>query len=50
VPQHAHAGASRYLRAGGASATLNCGYGHGFSVCEVVEIVKRVSGVDFAHN
>ena len=43
----AHADALRYLRAGGASATLNCGSGHGFSVCEVVEMVKRVSGVDF---
>ena len=30
-----------------ASLTLNCGYGHGFSVREVVEAVKRVSGVDF---
>ena len=38
---------SRYLRAGGASVTLNCGYGHGFSVLEVIETVKRVSGVDF---
>ena len=27
--------------------TLNCGYGHGYSVLEVVEAVKRVSGVDF---
>jgi UDP-glucose 4-epimerase len=27
--------------------TLNCGYGHGFSVREVVEMVKRVSGIDF---
>jgi UDP-glucose 4-epimerase len=27
--------------------TLNCGYGHGFSVREVVEMVKRVSEVDF---
>jgi UDP-glucose 4-epimerase len=27
--------------------TLNCGYGHGFSVREVIEMVKRVSGVDF---
>jgi UDP-glucose 4-epimerase len=43
----AHADALRYLRAGGASLTLNCGYGHGFSVREVVEMVKRVSGVDF---
>jgi len=43
----AHSDALRYLRAGGASVTLNCGYGHGFSVCEVVEMVKRVSGIDF---
>jgi UDP-glucose 4-epimerase len=43
----AHSDALRYLRAGGASVTLNCGYGHGFSVREVIEMVKRVSGVDF---
>jgi UDP-glucose 4-epimerase len=42
-----HSDALRYLRAGGASATLNCGYGHGFSVREVVEMAKRVSGIDF---
>ena len=28
-------------------ATLNCGYGHGSSVLEVVDTVKRVSGNDF---
>jgi UDP-glucose 4-epimerase len=44
---HAHANALSYLRAGGRSATLNCGYGHGFSVLEVIDMVKRVSGVDF---
>jgi UDP-glucose 4-epimerase len=43
----AHADALRYLRSGAPSLTLNCGYGHGFSVLEVVEAVKRVSGVDF---
>jgi UDP-glucose 4-epimerase len=43
----AHSDALRYLRGGGASVTLNCGYGHGFSVREVIEMVKRVSGVDF---
>jgi UDP-glucose 4-epimerase len=43
----AHSDALRYLRADGASVTLNCGYGHGFSVREVVEMAKRVSGVDF---
>ena len=44
----AHSDALRHLRAGGASLTLNCGYGHGFSVLEVIDAVKRVSGVDFA--
>jgi UDP-glucose 4-epimerase len=43
----AHSEALAYLRAGGASATLNCGYGRGRSVLEVIETVKRVSGVDF---
>ena len=27
--------------------TLNCGYGRGYSVLEVIDAVKRVSGVDF---
>ena len=43
----AHADALAYLRAGGRSVTLNCGYGHGFSVLEVIDMVKRMSGVDF---
>ena len=43
----AHSDALRYLRAGGAPLTLNCGYGHGFSVLEVIETVKKVSGADF---
>ena len=43
----AHSGALAYLRGGGASTTMNCGYGRGFSVLEVIETVKRVSGVDF---
>ena len=43
----AHCDALAYLRADGASVTLNCGYGRGFSVMEVIESVKRVSGVDF---
>ena len=29
------------------SAVFNCGYGHGFSVKEVVQMLKKVSGVDF---
>jgi UDP-glucose 4-epimerase len=43
----AHLDALRHLRRGGASLTANCGYAHGFSVLEVIETVKRVSGVDF---
>jgi hypothetical protein len=43
----AHCDALAYLRGGGVSATLNCGYGRGFSVLEVIETVKRVSGADF---
>ena len=43
----AHLDALRHLRSGGPSLTLNCGYGHGFSVLDVVEAVKRLSGVDF---
>ena len=38
----AHSDALRHLRSGAPSLTLNCGYGHGFSVLEVIETVKRV--------
>ncbi len=40
----AHLRARDYLRAGGASTTLNCGYGQGFSVREVLDEVARASG------
>ena len=43
----AHADALRYLRAGGGNLVANCGYGRGFSVLEVLDTVKRVSGRDF---
>jgi UDP-glucose 4-epimerase len=43
----AHGDALRYLRSGAPSLTLNCGYGHGFSVLEVIDAVKHVSGNDF---
>jgi UDP-glucose 4-epimerase len=43
----AHTNALRYLRAGRPSVTLNCGYGVGFSVLEVVDAMKRVSGTNF---
>ncbi|MEM6665271.1 MAG: UDP-glucose 4-epimerase GalE [Pseudomonadota bacterium] len=44
----AHWSALKHLRATNASLTANCGYGRGFTVKEVVETVKGVSGVDFA--
>ena len=40
----AHLKALSYLRDGGDSATLNCGYGHGYSVREVLDAVERLSG------
>ena len=36
-----------HLRAGGESTTLNCAYGQGYSVRQVIDTVKAVSGVDF---
>jgi UDP-glucose 4-epimerase len=44
----AHLDALRYLRAGGESVVLNCGYGEGFSVLDVVAAVKRAAKMDFA--
>jgi hypothetical protein len=43
----AHSAALAYLRCGDASTTLNCGYGCGPSVLDVIETVKRIAGVDF---
>ncbi|MGU3600944.1 UDP-glucose 4-epimerase GalE [Methylobacterium brachiatum] len=43
----AHRVALDHLRGGGESLTLNCGYGRGYSVLEVIEVVKRISGRDF---
>ena len=43
----AHADALGHLRSGRPSLTLNCGYGRGFSVLEVIDTVKRVAGIDF---
>ena len=40
----AHLAALTYLRSGGRSTTLNCGYGHGFSVREVLAAVARAAG------
>jgi len=43
----AHYSALVFLRQGGRKFTANCGYSRGYSVLEVVESVKRVSGRDF---
>jgi len=40
----AHVDALGYLRGGGASTTLNVGYGHGYSVREVLAAVERAAG------
>jgi UDP-glucose 4-epimerase len=40
----AHLDALRWLRDGGESQVLNCGYGHGYSVREVVQAVERLTG------
>ncbi len=43
----AHLDALAYLRNGGESTTLNCGYGHGYSVREVLDAVERANGAAF---
>ena len=43
----AHIDALRYLEGGGDSNIFNCGYGQGYSVKEVLEKLKEVSGIDF---
>jgi UDP-glucose 4-epimerase len=40
----AHLNALSYLRGGGKSTTLNVGYGHGYSVREVLRMVETVGG------
>lgn len=43
----AHILALEYLLKNRKSDVFNCGYGHGYSVREVIETVKRVTGIDF---
>ncbi len=43
----AHVDALTYLMQGGESRVLNVGYGHGYSVLEVISKVKEITGVDF---
>jgi UDP-glucose 4-epimerase len=40
----AHLDALHYLRGGGESTVLNCGYGHGYSVREVLAAVEQANG------
>jgi UDP-glucose 4-epimerase len=40
----AHLAALEYLEAGGESCSLNCGYGHGYSVRQVLQAVERCTG------
>jgi len=44
----AHLSSLDYLERGGVSTAMNVGYGRGSTVREVLEIVKKTSGVDFA--
>jgi UDP-glucose 4-epimerase len=46
----AHSAALDYLQNGGASVTLNCGYGRGHSVRQVIDAVRRAAGQDFPVN
>jgi len=43
----AHLKALEYVKEKGPSTVMNCGYGHGYSVREVVNTVKKVTGIDF---
>lgn len=43
----AHLAALAYLERENSSITVNVGYGRGSSVREVIDVVKRVSGIDF---
>lgn len=44
----AHVMALDYMKKGGESQVLNCGYGRGFTVKEVIDVVKEKSGQDFS--
>ena len=44
----AHVSALTYLRDGGTSLIANCGYGHGYSVREVIRSVEKISGIKLA--
>ena len=43
----AHLVTLEHLIGGGRSRIFNCGYGHGYSVREIVQMAKKVTGIDF---
>lgn len=43
----AHIEALDFLNSGNESDIFNCGYGHGFSVKEVINAVKKITNIDF---
>jgi UDP-glucose 4-epimerase len=43
----AHLCALDHLLEGGSSDIFNCGYGHGYSVREVLGVVREITGIDF---
>ena len=42
-----HIAALNYLTNTGQSKIFNCGYGHGYSVREIIESAKKITGIDF---
>lgn len=44
---HAHVLALKYMQSNQSSQVFNCGYGHGYSVKEIVDSVKKITGQDF---
>lgn len=44
----AHLAALEYLANGGNTLTVNCGYGHGYSVREVLDAVNRIGNIELA--
>lgn len=43
----AHLQSLQYLKQGNSSEIFNCGYGRGYSVKQIIEVAKQVSGKDF---
>jgi UDP-glucose 4-epimerase len=43
----AHLKALDYLDAGEPSTIINCGYGHGYSVRQVLDTVQKINGTEF---